>query len=106
MMGFEIDLPWNQEDYADIEVLVYPSSDADVMDRKVLDNFGMWKDATDKGRILVGQAEDVDDNLVDYSYTVLLMNKSDVPGKRAVLYGGAAFVAASSMVLATAMLSL
>lgn len=115
-MGFEIDVAEDVPDNSEIEVLVYPSTEADVMDRKV--DLNKWKVATHQGRVLVGTADidvpelDADGNETgdtveeqqNFEYTVLLMNNSSVPGNRSVIYGGASKIIASTALLATAIL--
>jgi hypothetical protein len=105
-MGFEIDIPTDFTDETDIEVLVHDSTATDILTRDL--NLADWKVATNTGRMLVGAATNDDDeeSTTNKEYTVILMNKSDVEGKRSVIYGGAAFLMASSTIFATAMLAL
>ena len=44
IMGFEVDIAEDIPDTSDIEVLVYPSTESDVLQRKV--DLNTWKVAT------------------------------------------------------------
>ena len=44
IMGFEVDIAEDIPDNSDIEVLVYPSTESDVLERKV--DLNTWKVAT------------------------------------------------------------
>jgi hypothetical protein len=106
-MGFEIDIPTESVDETEIEVLVHDSLATDILTREM--NLADWKVATNTGRMLVGTAANVapeEEGFTNKAYTVVLMNNSDDVGKRSVIYGGAAFLMASSTIFATAMLAL